>query len=222
MSHPRDDEPLPPGFAVLPDGRAVWRLALARPETVVPPGPFCYRLMTIVPGETVPDDEALAEFGRAVREALSYNKPTRIKRVLCPFWHRTRWGTTRCEFNGVEELDDQNYPESLALLEAHYGRPRAEIKVYGANFVSDESKVCGILDGQSREQDYDDEAEIDEVPCGWHELPAEVRAAIGPALPEGHHVYRVPAADSRGRPGIEWWWVDDAGELVEAFWFDPR
>lgn len=54
----------------------------------------------------------------------------------------------------------------------------------------------------------------------WEALPPEVRVAIGPALPAGHVVWACLRRDGRGRVGTEWWWEDQHGELVEAFWLD--
>lgn len=52
------------------------------------------------------------------------------------------------------------------------------------------------------------------------EIPPAMRDAIGGALPRGHTVWRCPRHDGRGGVVIEWWWLDEGGELIEAFWFD--
>lgn len=54
----------------------------------------------------------------------------------------------------------------------------------------------------------------------WDEIPQPIRDAIGDELPPGHTVWRCPSDDGRGGMAIEWWWLDERGELIEAFWFE--
>ena len=60
--------------------------------------------------------------------------------------------------------------------------------------------------------------EPDDHAVAWDQLPQPIRDAIGGALPSGHSVWRCPRHDGRGGVVIEWWWLDERGELVEAFW----
>ena len=62
---------------------------------------------------------------------------------------------------------------------------------------------------------YDDDRIV-----AWADLPPEVRALIGPSLPAGHVVWACPRSAGRGGVHIEWWWHNEHGDLVEAFWFD--
>jgi hypothetical protein len=77
--------------------------------------------------------------------------------------------------------------------------------------------VLRALFGGRRAQVSD---EPDDHPVAWEEVPAEVRASIGPSLPPGDTVWRCPGHDGRGKVVIEWWWMDEQGELIEAFWLD--
>ena len=54
----------------------------------------------------------------------------------------------------------------------------------------------------------------------WADIPPAVRARIGPALPPGHGVWACLCKNGRGGAHTEWWWIDERGELLEAFWFD--
>jgi len=60
------------------------------------------------------------------------------------------------------------------------------------------------------------------VPTGvpWDELPIGIRNRIGPALPDGHAVWACLRQNGRGGAHTEWWWIDDRGDLVEAFWIE--
>ena len=61
---------------------------------------------------------------------------------------------------------------------------------------------------------------VEDTLVPWDELPPEVRAAIGPCLPQGHSVFACPSRDGRGGVVVEWWWLNAQHELVEAFWFE--
>ncbi len=61
--------------------------------------------------------------------------------------------------------------------------------------------------------DWDGEEQV-----AFEDLPPGIQAAIGESLPPGHTVWRVPCADSRNRPVVEWWWLDEEGDLIEGFW----
>ena len=58
----------------------------------------------------------------------------------------------------------------------------------------------------------------DDVIAAWDDIPPAVRARIGAALPPGHTVWRCPSRGRRGGVVIEWWWHDERGELIDAFW----
>lgn len=61
--------------------------------------------------------------------------------------------------------------------------------------------------------------EPDDHAIAWEQIPPAVRDTIGGgALPRGHSVWRCPRHDGRGGVVIGWWWLDENGELVEAFW----
>lgn len=62
--------------------------------------------------------------------------------------------------------------------------------------------------------------EPDDHQVEWDEIPQPVRERIGSALPPGHTVWRCPRHDGRGGVAIEWWWLDERGEMIDAFWFD--
>ena len=60
-----------------------------------------------------------------------------------------------------------------------------------------------------------DEDRMDE----WADIPPEVRARIGPALPPGHSVWACMSM-ARGGTHTEWSWIDERGELLDAFWLE--
>ncbi len=60
----------------------------------------------------------------------------------------------------------------------------------------------------------------DDRPVPWDELPAWLREQIGLSLPAGHAIWACPRGNGRGGVHTEWWWEDEQGQLVEAFWRD--
>ena len=68
----------------------------------------------------------------------------------------------------------------------------------------------------------------EDVLLTWEQTPPEVRAAIVEAaggLPEGHSIWRCPRRSKGGRfkPDrvvIEYWWQDETGELLAAYWLE--
>ena len=50
------------------------------------------------------------------------------------------------------------------------------------------------------------------IPLDHPWVPSEVRRAIGMFCPR-HQLYRVPAKNV-----IEWWLLDEAGDLLDIFW----
>lgn len=51
------------------------------------------------------------------------------------------------------------------------------------------------------------------IPLNHSLVPDEIRNAVLELLSEGDELHRVPTDDR-----IEWWLLDDEGELTEAFW----
>ncbi|MGH8461611.1 MAG: hypothetical protein ACRESS_08405 [Stenotrophobium sp.] len=104
---------------------------------VIPEGPFCYRVVEKLPGETFTGDSS--RFGMELRE-WSYRG--NLKEVLCPYWQRTEHGTVRCEFLGreyVEPISDE-YPIALA----YFGSEAAMSHLERSQLIPDEIKICGI------------------------------------------------------------------------------
>ncbi|HIJ23745.1 MAG: hypothetical protein HON68_11020 [Gammaproteobacteria bacterium] len=51
------------------------------------------------------------------------------------------------------------------------------------------------------------------IPLDHPLVPEEIRVAVMEYLSLGDQLHRVPT-DS----GVEWWLLDDEGELIDAFW----
>jgi hypothetical protein len=117
----------------------------------IPPGEYCYRVYPLKPNETLSKD--YDQFGRSLRE---YSHHTGFKRVLCPYWQRTDYGTVQCLFMEREVLWDE-YPDtkqSLALLAAKIGEEAANDFPRDWE-LTDEIKICGVNEDQDDPWEYD-------------------------------------------------------------------
>jgi hypothetical protein len=106
--------------------------------SLIPPGEYCYRLIRKQPGEVLSQD--YDRFGRDLRE-FSYN--LEWKEVLCPYWFRTDYGMVRCDFLGVESLDDDN-PDAKAEALCHFGSEAAFLKANHYSLLYDQIKICDL------------------------------------------------------------------------------
>jgi hypothetical protein len=104
----------------------------------IPHGSFCYRIVDLAPNEVLSTD--IHRFGRDLRE-YSY-RPGR-KEVLCPYWYRTDYGMVRCQFLGVETLDEED-SAARDLAIAHFGSEAAFFASDDDRILADETKICGI------------------------------------------------------------------------------
>lgn len=116
-------------------------------ESVIPPGGFCYRVRKISPGEVLSSD--IDRFGKDLRE---FSFGGGFKEILCPYWRRTDYGMVRCEFLGVEGLDERAGAKIEAL--AHYGSEAAfSAANQSPDFLSDEIKICDVKDDEDEDWD---------------------------------------------------------------------
>ena len=120
-------------------------------ESVIPPGEHCYRVYPIRDGEVLSWDHD--RFGKDLRE-FSYGPG--FKEVLCPYWRRTEYGTVKCEFLGMEVLDNEinDHNESVALLAKRIGLEAAQ--QFPASLLADEIKECDIRYDEDDPWCYDD------------------------------------------------------------------
>lgn len=126
---------------------------MLKDPSIIPPGPFCYRVYPLRPGETLSTD--IDQFGRSLREYAyhqGYNKE-----VLCPYWQRTEYGTVKCLFMGKEVLDEEHYDfkEAFTLLSAKIGEQAARDFPQGWA-LPDEIKICGVGEDEDDPWAYDD------------------------------------------------------------------
>ena len=111
---------------------------MEKDESLIPAGEYCYRVVDLAEGEVlVPDVERV---GRDLREA-GYTNST--KRILCPCWQRTDYGTVRCNFLDVDACDGID-DETRARIVAHFGSEDAVDRIVRDRALPDEVKVCGI------------------------------------------------------------------------------
>ena len=115
---------------------------------LIPFGRFCYRMENVAPGEVLSRERD--RYGKDLRE-YPYHKGT--KAVLCPYWQATDHGTGRCEFLGVEHLDEeQGHALALFLRRSTTSGPITYASEIGHSFdLPDEYKICGV------NEDDDDE-----------------------------------------------------------------
>ena len=105
---------------------------------LIPAGTYCYRVEPIAPDEVLVLD--IERFGKDLRE---FSWHPGYKEVLCPYWRRTDYGMVRCEFLGVEGLDEMGGARALALI--HYGTEEAfQAANQSPHFLADEVKICGV------------------------------------------------------------------------------
>lgn len=53
------------------------------------------------------------------------------------------------------------------------------------------------------------------IPLDHPLVPEEIRVAAEERIEGGEQLHRVPTDD-----GVEWWLLDDEGELAEVFWLE--
>lgn len=111
---------------------------MAKDESVIPEGEYCYRVAPLAEGEVLVVDAE--RFGKDLREA-GYTKGT--KRILCPYWQKTEYGTVRCDFLDVDACDGID-DKTRARIVAHFGSEDAVDRIRRDWALPDEIKVCGI------------------------------------------------------------------------------
>ncbi|MBS0467382.1 MAG: hypothetical protein JSS31_00090 [Proteobacteria bacterium] len=116
-------------------------------ESVIPPGHYCYRVRKVAPNEVLSDD--IERFGKDLRE---YYYGGGFKEILCPYWQLTDYGMVRCEFLGVEGLDESRGAKAKAL---HYYKTEELFNTANKShhYLSDEIKICGIAENQDEDWD---------------------------------------------------------------------
>lgn len=183
----------------------------SKDESLIPNGPFCYRLVEIEEGEVLSRD--IERCGIDLRE-FPYRPGW--KQVACPYYARTNYGTVKCNFVGMEARDDRE------RINAHFNDDNAADRYPWSWQLSDEIKVCGINE------------EEDEPFFGTNDSPVErdqssratgllARAAKG--AEDGHFMDladpRVPAkvrehAATFGRPARLVTFVRDGEYVIHA------
>ncbi|HMV55320.1 MAG TPA: hypothetical protein PLV48_14770 [Rhodocyclaceae bacterium] len=119
-------------------------------ESLIPVGEFCYRVVDLAEGEVLVFDPE--RFGKDLREA-DCTKST--KRILCPYWQATDYGTVRCNFLDVDACDGIE-DETRARIVAHFGSEDAVDRIVRDWALPDEIKVCGInVDDDDEDEDED-------------------------------------------------------------------
>lgn len=113
--------------------------------SLIPPGEYCYRIVKIGEGETLSRD--ISKFGRELRE---YPYHGAYKEVLCPYWHRTEYGTVRCDFLGREFVDDKD-SRAIEKIIAYFGSPDAPDRFERSWALPDEIKICGVREDEDSE-----------------------------------------------------------------------
>jgi hypothetical protein len=108
--------------------------------SLIPSGEYCYRVVKIREGEILSRD--LEKFGRELREARYHGE---YKRVLCPYWQSTEYGTVRCDFLDREFIDDTE------KILAHFGGQDAPSRFEYFLVLPDEIKICGIREDEAGE-----------------------------------------------------------------------
>lgn len=113
--------------------------------SLIPPGRYCYQVVKVREGEVLCKD--ISRFGMELRECRFHGD---YKRILCPYWQTTEYGTVRCNFLGQEVVDefDENASEKIA---AHFGTADAMERVDWSLELSDELKICGVGEDEDEE-----------------------------------------------------------------------
>lgn len=114
-------------------------------DSLIPPGKYCYRVIKIREGEILSRD--INKFGRELRE-FSYHSA--YKEVLCPYWHRTEYGTVRCDFLGREFVDEE-YSTAIEKIISNFGSPDAPDRFERSWALPDEIKICGVRENEDGE-----------------------------------------------------------------------
>lgn len=106
--------------------------------SVIPFGDYCYRIVQIRPDEVISTD--IDRFGKDLRE---YRYHGNTKEILCPYWHRTDYGTVQCKFLNIE-IFDEDEPKSKKMVIEHF-QDTSTIEMIGYSYLlSDEIKICNI------------------------------------------------------------------------------
>lgn len=108
--------------------------------SIIPRGQYCYQLKRIEEGEVLSTDGY--RYGKDLRELRFHGD---IKRVLCPYYETTEYGTVKCNFVGLEARDDRD------VINAYFNDDEAADRFPLSWDLSDEIKVCGVDD-----EEYDD------------------------------------------------------------------
>ncbi len=120
--------------------------------SLIPSGRYCYRFVKVAPGEVVLP--AGAEMGRAQRESEGYNPL--VKRVLCPYFERSGYGTVRCLYLGKEVAFDFLREQIAPRVAARFGVLDAVDWFEGDSLLWDMVKVCDEGGGESKDEDGDE------------------------------------------------------------------
>ena len=105
-------------------------------STLIPDGPYCYRLERKEDGFENGD---VSRYGMELRE-FSHHGPW--KAILCPYWQRTAHGTIRCEYIGQECLDEDDR-EARDKSIRHFTSLGLE-PCLSLSWLADECKICGV------------------------------------------------------------------------------
>lgn len=111
---------------------------MEKDESLIPEGEYCYRVAALAEGEVLVVD--WDRFGKDLREAGYANHR---KRILCPYWQATDYGTVRCNFLDREVFDDFFDGPKKRIVE-HFGSENALDRFERDWALPDEIKVCGI------------------------------------------------------------------------------
>lgn len=121
-------------------------------KSLIPPGPFCYRVVKIRAGEIMSQD--YERYGQALRESPYGNSA--YKRILCPYWTKTEYTTVRCAFLNTEFYTDVISCDKKKIL-AHFDTTEIPDYIKFSHYIHDEIKVCGIKDGVDDETEWPDD-----------------------------------------------------------------
>jgi len=108
-------------------------------KSLIPPGPYCYWIKEIQDQEILGTD--IEYFGKDLRE---YPYAGNYKEILCPYYHRTDYGTVRCEYVDEEYLDGLDDQAAEKIIQ-HFGTDKVLKERFPYDdYLSDEIKICGI------------------------------------------------------------------------------
>lgn len=63
---------------------------------------------------------------------------------LCPYWQKTDYGMIRCNYMGLEDLNEFDIIEAQKLAIAHYGSEEAYLNAGYGSALHDEQKICDV------------------------------------------------------------------------------